>query len=188
MQRLLRMATLAGFLALGPARAVLAQVPVGEDADLGVPPSAELRLGDHASATPLAIPGARLVTTPELKAALGRPSAERPILFDVLGGTGHDSLPGAIWLPDAGRGFGFDDELQARLARTLAFVTNGDAARPMVFFCASVNCWLSYNAALRAVRLGYASVGWYRGGIQSWTAAGGALAPMKVSWRRPEPN
>ena len=175
-------------MTLATASAAQVQAPAAEDADLGVPASAELRLGDHASATPLAIPGARFVTTPELKAALGRPPAERPILFDVLGGAGHDSLPGAIWLADAGRGTGFDDELQQRLARTLAFVTNGDVARPMVFFCASVNCWLSYNAALRAVRLGYTSVGWYRGGIQAWIAAGGALAPMKVSWRRPGAN
>jgi len=183
-----RIATLVVLMTLASASAAQVQAPAAEDADLGVPPSAELRFGDHATATPVAIPGGRLVTTPDLKAALGRPPAERPILFDVLGGAGHDSLPGAIWLPDAGRGTGFDDELQERLARTLAFVTNGDAARPMVFFCASVNCWLSYNAALRAARLGYTSVGWYRGGIQAWIAAGGALAPMKVSWRRPGAN
>lgn len=181
-------AILVSALVFLPAHAARAQAPAAEDADLGVPASAELRLGDHATATPVTIPGARLVTTPELRAALGRPPAERPILFDVLGGPGHESLPGAIWLPDAGRGAGFEDELQARLARTLAVLTNGDAARPIVFFCASVNCWLSYNTALRAARLGYTSVGWYRGGIQAWMAAGGALAPMKVSWRRPEVN
>ncbi len=183
-----RIPTFVALMALASASAAQVPAPAAEDADLGVPPSAELRFGDHASATPVTIPGARFVTTPELKAALGRPPAERPILFDVLGGAGHDSLPGAIWLPDAGRGTGFDDELQQRLARTLAVLTNGDAARPMVFFCASVNCWLSYNAALRAARLGYTSVGWYRGGIQAWIAAGGALAPMKVSWRRPGAN
>ncbi len=183
-----RIPTFVALMALASASAAQVPAPAAEDADLGVPPSAELRFGDHASATPVTILGARFVTTPELKAALGRPPAERPILFDVLGGAGHDSLPGAIWLPDAGRGTGFDDELQQRLARTLAVLTNGDAARPMVFFCASVNCWLSYNAALRAARLGYTAVGWYRGGIQAWIAAGGALAPMKVSWRRPGAN
>jgi rhodanese-related sulfurtransferase len=41
-----------------------------------------------------------------------------------------------------------------------------------VFFCSGVRCWLSYNAALRAVRGGYANVYWYRGGIDAWRAAG----------------
>ena len=32
--------------------------------------------------------------------------------------------------------------------------------------------WLSVNAALRARRAGYARVGWYRGGLAAWQAAG----------------
>lgn len=167
-------------LAQGPAD------PGGESVDFGVPPTEELRLRDHSSPTPREMPGGRTVRTAELFAALERPAAERPLLFDVLGGTGHDSIPGSIWLADAGRGGSFEDEIQAKLARTLGFVTREDRSRPLIFFCASNHCWLSYNTALRAVKLGYTQVGWYRGGIASWLAAGGALAPLRVTWTRPQ--
>jgi hypothetical protein len=41
--------------------------------------------------------------------------------------------------------------------------TNNNPQQPLVFFCACVECWESYNAALRALRLGYREVYWYRG-------------------------
>jgi len=170
----------------GAAAAQSAASPVSEERDFGVPPTGDIRVDGHSSPTPLLIPGARTVRTPELRQLLARPVDERPLMFDVLGGAGHESIPGAIWLADAGRGHAFDDEVQALLARTLAFVARGNLARPVVFFCAGVNCWLSYNAALRAVRLGYTDVGWYRGGIDAWSGAGGALEPMRVTWKRPE--
>lgn len=167
----------------------LAQPAAGagnESSDFGVPPTSELRVRDHSSPTPREIPGGRTVSTAELLAALDRPLSERPLLFDVLGGTGHDSIPGAIWLADAGRGESYADEIQDRLARTLGFLTREDTTRAMIFFCANTSCWLSYNAALRALRLGYTQVGWYRGGIAAWLAGGGGLAPMRVTWKRPE--
>ena len=38
-------------------------------------------------------------------------------------------------------------------------------------YCLSAECWLSYNATLRALRLGYLDALWYRGGIEAWTDA-----------------
>jgi rhodanese-related sulfurtransferase len=55
----------------------------------------------------------------------------------------------------------------------------------MVFFCANARCWLSYNAALRAARLGYTGVRWYRGGVEAWGVAGGALVEPSLVWRQP---
>ena len=156
-----------------------------ESEDFGVAATESLRLDEHAAPTPLDIPGAKRVTTAELFRRLARSPAERPLLFDVVGDA-HASLPGAIWLPGAGRGDSFDDLVQARLAETLAELTRGDRGREMVFFCAGERCWLSYNAALRAVRLGYTAVGWYRGGVRAWTAAGHAVGPMPYVWRRPD--
>ena len=158
----------------------------GEDADFGVAPARELRLADHAAPTPRELPGASTIRTPQLKTWLERDASMRPLLFDVVGGAGHDSIPGAIWLPGAGRGASFEDPVQAQLARTLDTLTGHDRARPMVFLCASARCWLSYNAALRAVALGYREVYWYRGGIEAWIDAGGALAPARMAnWSRP---
>jgi len=176
---------LAMLFAAGTAAAQASGGPAAEDADHGIAPTAELRLSAHSSPTPREIPGARTIRTEELQAMMARPPAERPLLFDVLGGGGHASIPGAIWLADAGRGTSFDDALQEHLGRTLEFVARGEAKRLMIFFCANTSCWLSYNAALRAARLGHA-VGWYRGGIDAWIAAGGQLAPMRVGWKRPQ--
>lgn len=152
-----------------------------EDADHGIAPVAVLRTAGLSAPTPREVPGAKTVRTEELRQSLG--SQSRPLLFDVLGGEAHASLPGAIWLPGAGRGESFTDALQVRVARTLEATTKGDRKRPMVFFCQGPQCWLSYNAALRAVALGYQNVYWYRGGIEAWLAAGGELAPMRLAWR-----
>jgi PQQ-dependent catabolism-associated CXXCW motif protein len=172
---------IAGFLALGAAQA---QAPFDEMHDFGVPPTTTLRLEDHASPTPRDIPGARPIGTAELRRLLQAPAETRPLLFDVLGGDGHATLPGTIWLPGAGRGQSLDDELQGRLAKALDFVTAGNRERMLVFFCSSLECWLSYNAALRAVRLGYGNVRWYRGGIQAWGAGGGTLTQPRAAWQR----
>ena len=166
-------------LLAGPA---FAQV-VSETQDFGVAPTTELRTSEHAAPTPLRVPGALTIGTAELRNTLRAPPGERPLLFDVTGEDRHVSLPGAIWLPGAGLGESFDDKIQARLARTLAQGAGSDRARPMVFFCANARCWLSYNAALRAVRLGYAGVLWYRGGIDAWGRGGGALVEPLLVWR-----
>jgi PQQ-dependent catabolism-associated CXXCW motif protein len=154
------------------------------DPGASVMPSAALRLSDYSAPTPLSIPGAMLIDTPELRERI---AGERPpVLIDTAGGSGHESMPGAIWLPGAGLGTGYHDAVQQQLEKTLEVVTKGDRARALVFFCVSRSCWLSYNSALRAVRLGYREVYWYRGGLEAWRAAGGELEPPKVVWRRPQ--
>jgi PQQ-dependent catabolism-associated CXXCW motif protein len=168
--------------ATGAARS---QDAAGDEAqDFGVPPSDELRLSAHATPTPLTLRGAALIGTRELMRRLEEPVESRPLLFDVLSDS-HESLPGTIWLPGAGYGTGFDDAIQTQLAAVLAQASGGDQARALVFFCSSVRCWLSYNTALRAVRLGYRNVYWYRGGIAAWLAAGGDIGPPRIRWKPP---
>ena len=99
-------------------------------------------------------------------------SAVSPVLIDVLADEGHVTLAGAVWISGAGRGTNFLDPVQSVLEQLLAKLSHGDKARALVFFCASAQCWLSYNAALRAVAADYEKVYWYRGGIEAWTAAG----------------
>ena len=84
----------------------------------------------------------------------------------------HDTIPGAIWLSDTGWEALAPAE-QARLERGLEQATGGDRARPLVIFCRS-DCWMSWNAARRAVALGYTAVHWFPGGIEGWQQAGGA--------------
>jgi len=141
-----------------------------EDRDWGIAPTNRLRQPPYHGPTPLQIPGAQLVNTRELQAMVA--GSGSPILIDVLSGEGHLTLAGAAWISGAGRGANFLDPVQSTLVPLLAQLAGGDKTRPMVFFCASAQCWLSYNAALRAVAAGYSSVYWYRGGIDAWIAAG----------------
>jgi PQQ-dependent catabolism-associated CXXCW motif protein len=160
-----------------------APVIANEDIDYGLAPVSALRTADYHAPTPREVPGAKTIGTSALRDSLQ--AHPQPLLFDVLGGEAHVSLPGAIWLPGAGRGQSFTDTVQARFAQTLQALTKGDRKRPLVFFCQGPQCWLSYNAALRAVALGYEAVFWYRGGIEAWSAAGGDLVPLKLTWRSP---
>lgn len=149
-----------------------------EDSDWGIAPTNRLRQLPYHAPTPLQIPGAQVLQTRQLQAMLARPGS--PILIDVLSEEGHVTLAGAVWLSGAGRGANFLDPVQSMLTQLLAQLAGGDKARPMVFFCANSQCWLSYNAALRAVAAGYSRVYWYRGGIESWTAAGLPTARTSV--------
>lgn len=145
----------------------------GEDHDWGVAPAPTLRRTDYHAPTPREIPGARVIFTTELKSLLDRePGA---VLVDVLGDPPHPTVPGSYWLRHAGLAEFPGDEL-ARLETTLKKLAGGDRHRPLVFFCLSSECWLSYNAALRAVAFGFRDVMWYRGGVEAWREAGYATA------------
>jgi PQQ-dependent catabolism-associated CXXCW motif protein len=119
-----------------------------------------------------------MIVTAELQAMLE--SGSGPVLIDVASGEGHVTLRGAYWLPGAGRGIHFFDPLQAQLAQYLQQLSKGDKNRPLVFFCVNAQCWLSYNASLRAAALGYTRVYWYRGGIEAWKEAGLPLATVTL--------
>ncbi len=147
-----------------------------EAVDYGVPPTNTLHLHDFDAPTPTHIQGARTITTMELRNMMA--SDRPPVLIDVIGGQQNVSLPNAIWLRDAGSGRHLDDDVQAWLDLHLANLTARDKSRPLVFFCASRMCWMAHNATLRALDLGYTNVSWYRGGRDSWQAAGLPMAPV----------
>lgn len=156
-----------------PANDAMARLVQFERQDMGVAPTAQLRSGGLHGPTPNQLPGGRLVTTPELVQLL-QDGNSGVLVFDVLGGP--QTLPNAIPVVPASQGGSFDDAVQRDFGNYLQQVTQGRKDRPMVFYCQSVQCWMSYNAALRATRLGYTNVLWYRGGIEAWQQAGGPLA------------
>ncbi len=138
--------------------------------DWGVPPQAGLKR-EVGTPTPVMLPGGKIVTTVTLAKALAK--NEFPILLiDAWDDPRHQSLPGAQRLPFAGHFGEYRDEVQFNLGRALLDLTRGDRDMPIVFFCAGARCWESYNAALRAIRLGFSNVYWYRGGVAAWEAAG----------------
>jgi PQQ-dependent catabolism-associated CXXCW motif protein len=87
----------------------------------------------------------------------------------------REHIPGSAWLPNTGYGE-LGPDYRAYFERELARLTGGDKARPVVFYC-DKNCWMSWNAAKRAMaELGYTRVHWYPDGAQGWKEAGLELA------------
>ena len=149
--------------------ASLDQMVQMERQDLGVPPAKQLHAGAMHGPTPASIPGRQVVTT---KGLIGLVQGQQVpyILFDVLGQP--EALPNAVpaaWLSQPGS---FNDAAQQQAVQMLAQRTQGRKDVALVFYCLSRECWMSYNAALRAINAGYTNVLWYRGGIEAWKMAG----------------
>lgn len=157
-----------------------AQPYAEEDRDWGVAATSTLRRPPYTAPTPTRIPGGNVLTTMALNQMLK--SEARLWLIDVASGDGHQSVAGAHWIPGAGHGTNFLDPLQSLMKERLARLSGGDLSSPLVFFCVNAQCWLSYNAALRAIALGYSRVFWYRGGIEAWRRAG--LPLVRVAHER----
>jgi PQQ-dependent catabolism-associated CXXCW motif protein len=79
-------------------------------------------------------------------------------------------IPGSVWVPGAGMGE-IAPEVDSAFREQLARATAGDLDRRIVIYCHE-RCWLSWNAAKRAIRYGYRNVFWYPAGIEGWRAAG----------------
>ncbi len=155
-----------------------------------VPEPAGYRLADYRAPVPASLAGARVVTTAELQALIGPPAvgasvAAAPLLIDVLPAPRppanrpagsiwrpkpRDDIPGSVWLPNVGYGE-LSAEFETWFRDNLARLTEGDRSRQMIFYC-QANCWMSWNAAKRALAYGYANVVWYPPGTDGWQAAG----------------
>ena len=93
----------------------------------------------------------------------------------------HQTIPGAIWIPEAGRGSP-DPVLWRALEVTVHRAGRRDPALPIVLFCRT-DCWMGWNAARRLASGGVPGVWWLAEGIDGWHAAGRPLAeavPMRV--------
>lgn len=97
-------------------------------------------------------------------------NGERFILVDVLGA--DRSLPNAWTFRNMSLSGSFQDQYQRQVTAWLAKVTQRNANFPIVVYCSDPMCWMSYNAALRAIAAGYRNVYWYRGGLRAWQMAG----------------
>lgn len=78
----------------------------------------------------------------------------------------HKGVPGAVWLPDTGFG-ALSEVTESYFKRHLGAAVKGDFSHPIVFYCRS-DCWMSWNAAKRALTYGYSNVYWFADGIDDW--------------------
>jgi PQQ-dependent catabolism-associated CXXCW motif protein len=151
-----------------------------------IPEPENYRSEDFRSPTPASLRGARVVHTPEAEAIWRERSAafidvlpKPPRPADLPAGTlwreqRRLNIPGSSWFPDVGYG-----ELSVAAERYFRFgldrVTRGNRAMPVVIYCLR-DCWMSWNAAKRAVSWGYTGVIWYPDGTDGWQDAGLPLA------------
>jgi rhodanese-related sulfurtransferase len=147
----------------------LDQLAQMERQDFGVQPTAQLHSGAMHGPTPASVPGGQVITTKGIvELVQGRQTPF--IVLDVLGGP--ELLPGAMYAVPAHQAGGFSDQTQQEFGGFLQQMTGGNKEIPLILYCQSNQCWMSYNAALRAINLGYKNVLWYRGGIEAWKIAG----------------
>jgi len=89
----------------------------------------------------------------------------------------HRDIPGSAWIPDVGRGE-ISPLFAAWFRARLAALTEGHRAKRIVVYC-HPRCWMSWNAAKRAINDGYRAVFWYPDGVEGWEHAGHATAAVK---------
>ena len=92
----------------------------------------------------------------------------------------HFSIEKAKWLPNIGYGK-LSAETEAYFTQHLEKFTGGDKATALVFFCVR-NCWMSWNAAKRAMTYGYSNVYWFSEGTDAWQEIG-----QPIEQAKPEP-
>jgi PQQ-dependent catabolism-associated CXXCW motif protein len=82
----------------------------------------------------------------------------------------HRSIKGAKWVPNVGFG-ALSPVTQAFFENQLVRLTDGRRDKPLVIFCLR-DCWMSWNAAKRAISLGYTKVFWFSEGTDAWEESG----------------
>lgn len=168
----------------------------GSPATAAPPEPGGYRTDEYRSPTPATLDGAEVVDTAGAKRLFEEKSA---VFVDTLprapkpkglpaGTLWHPKerrdIPGSIWLVDTGYGQ-LAPIMEAYFRDGLARATNGDTARPLVFYCLR-DCWMSWNAAKRALAMGYTRVHWYPDGTDGWSEAGLPLEPREPEARPDE--
>lgn len=166
-----------------------------EAAAVEVPEPDGYRLENYRAPTPATLRGVKVIGTDEAEAIWRNHSAS---FVDVLpraprprnlpeGTLWRDKprpdIPDSIWLPDTGYGE-LAPSMAGYFSKGLEKATHGDHARIVVLYCLA-DCWMSWNAAKRALSLGYSNVAWYREGTDGWIAAG---LPLEEATPEPRPG
>jgi PQQ-dependent catabolism-associated CXXCW motif protein len=162
-------------------------------AQLDAPEPDGYRTENYRAPVPASLAGAKVLATAEAEAIWRAGTA---VFVDVLphapkpqnlplGTVWREkprlNIPGSIWLPDTGYGAlaaATADYLRQGLDRA----SKGDQSTLLVFYCQE-DCWMSWNAAKRALALGYRNVAWYPQGTDGWQRA-----DLPVAESRPQPR
>ncbi|WP_274628878.1 PQQ-dependent catabolism-associated CXXCW motif protein [Arvimicrobium flavum] len=163
----------------------LALVVLGSTAATGwtveIVEPAGYRMDAYKAPVPATLQGATVVSTADAQ-RLWR--EKKAVFFDVMPHTpkpanlpsgtvwkekDRQDIPGSIWLANVGYG-AIPEETAAYFQRALDLHTGSDKTHPVLFYCMT-DCWMSWNAAKRAIEWGYRSVLWYPSGADGWEKA-----------------
>ena len=126
------------------------------------------RVAELGTFTPKALPGATVVTLPEVKALVDNGA----VLVDTRIAEEYKDkhIPGARWLPYGEKSLkdvAFDAHVDS-----FPGLAKLDREQNIVFQCNGPECWKSYKASKAAIAAGYKHVYWFRGGMPEWETAG----------------
>jgi len=139
------------------------------------------RMDDYRAPVPATLEGARVLTTADAETIWREKSG---VFIDVLprppkpknlpsGTVWRDTprfnIPGSIWLPDTGYG-ALAAATEDYFRNGLEHASGGNQAALIVIYC-QADCWMSWNAARRALSYGYTHVAWYPDGTDGWERA-----------------
>lgn len=164
-----------------------AEEDVSGPAPIGEPPPEpqSYRTDNYRKPVPLTLKGATVLSSTEAMKVWAEkraafidvyPHAPKPAGLPagtIWRDTSHMTIEDAVWLPNVGYGL-LSADANAYFQRNLEMLTKGDKAKPLVFFCLK-NCWMSWNAAKRALSYGYTNVDWFRDGSDGWQEIGGLV-------------
>ena len=158
-----------------------------------VPEPDGYRMDDYRALVPETLAGARVLTTAEAETiwrgntgffidVLPRPPKPPNLpLGTVWRDKPRFNIPGSMWLPDTGYGK-LAEATEDYLRRGLTRASGGNNAALLVIYC-QTDCWMSWNAAKRALSYGYTNVAWYPEGTDGWERAS-----LPVAESQPEPR
>ena len=157
------------------------------------PEPAGYRMDDYRAAVPDTLRGATVLSTEAARTLWQNheaafldvlPQVPRPAglpASTIWRDKARDDIPGSVWLPDTGYG-ALAPVMQQYFEGGLQQASGGDRGRMLVFYCLA-SCWMSWNAAKRALAIGYRNVAWYPEGTDGWAAA-----DLPLEARRPVPR
>jgi quinoprotein dehydrogenase-associated probable ABC transporter substrate-binding protein/PQQ-dependent catabolism-associated CXXCW motif protein len=159
--------------------------------DRPVAEPAGYRMEEYRAPVPAGLTGARTVDLDGLRKIL---AGEDPLLVDVMptqpkpesrpaGSIWRDpqreTIKGAVWL--ANMGYGKLPEAEEAAFKETLLARAGSLDRTVVMFC-EPQCWMSWNAAKRALGYGFRNVVWFPGGVAAWRDAG-LESDLVTPWR-----
>lgn len=158
-----------------------------------VPEPDTYRTDNYRAPVPATLRGARVLTTAEAEAVwrdrrgafvdvLPRPPKPANLPADtVWRDKPRPDIPGSLWLPDTGYGK-LAPETEAYLQDGLVRASAGKRDALLVIYC-QADCWMSWNAAKRALSYGYSNIAWFPEGTDGW-----ARANLLLVDAQPEPR